>query len=56
MVKRNRKSKRNTKIFLQRLGGMTYKEIALDHGISISRVRQIIEAESLLHQVATYPG
>lgn len=45
MVKRNRKSDRNKQILEERNRGDYYIDIAKRHGISIIRVRQIIEAE-----------
>ena len=45
MVKRNRKTKRNQNIYALRRMGITYKNIAQYYGLSIIRVRQIIEAQ-----------
>lgn len=45
MAKRNEKVERNNLIFQQREKGDSYRKISEDHGISIIRVRQIIEAE-----------
>lgn len=45
MVKRNRKTKRNQNIYALRRIGITYRNIAEHYGLSIIRVRQIIEAE-----------
>lgn len=42
--KRKRKTERNKAICVARAAGATYKEIALENGISIIRVRQILEA------------
>lgn len=44
MVKRDRKTERNRQIFIDRLCGLQYKAIGDKHGISITRVRQIIKA------------
>lgn len=43
MKKRNRKTERNKEICLLRQQGDTYKAIAEKFGISICRVRQILE-------------
>lgn len=43
MVKRNRKTERNTQIVAKRAAGATYKELAQEYSISIIRVRQILE-------------
>ena len=45
MVKRNRKTKRNKNIYALRRIGISYKNIAQYYGLSIIRVRQIIEAQ-----------
>lgn len=45
MAKRNEKTERNSLIFQQREKGDSYRKISEDHGISIIRVRQIIEVE-----------
>jgi Mor family transcriptional regulator len=45
-MKRNIKAERNNHIYQSRVDGMSYRKIAEAHGISIIRVRQIIEAES----------
>ena len=45
MVKRNRKTKRNKNIYALRRMGITYRNIAQYYGLSIIRVRQIIEAQ-----------
>ena len=47
MVKRNRKTDRNRKILEERTNGDYYRTIAERHGLSIIRVRQIIEAERM---------
>lgn len=44
-MKRNEKTERNRLIYKARTEGMTQKKIAEQFGISICRVRQIIEAE-----------
>lgn len=44
-MKRNEKTRRNRLIYKMRSSGMTYREITKMFGISIIRVRQIIEAE-----------
>ena len=44
-MKRNEKNERNRCIFLQRNEGATYKQIAESNGISIIRVRQILEVQ-----------
>jgi len=44
-MKRNEKTERNRHIYKCRVNGVTYRKIAEVHGISICRVRQIIEAE-----------
>lgn len=44
MVKRNRKTERNKEIVAYRNAGASYRQIAEHFGISIIRVRQIIEA------------
>ena len=46
MVKRNRKTKRNKNIYALRRIGISYRNIAEYYGLSIIRVRQIIEALS----------
>ena len=43
MVKRNRKTERNYEIVACRKAGDSYREIAEHFGISIIRVRQILE-------------
>lgn len=43
MKKRKRKTERNMEICRLRQQGMTYKAIAEKYGISICRVRQILE-------------
>lgn len=45
LKKRNRKTKRNKEIYALRKEGAYYRQIAERYGISIIRVRQIIEAE-----------
>lgn len=45
MYKRNRKTKRNRNIYALRRIGISYKNIAQYYGLSIIRVRQIIEAQ-----------
>lgn len=42
---RNRKTERNKEIYALRKAGAYYRQIAEQFGISIIRVRQIIEAE-----------
>lgn len=44
-VKRNRKTHRNNQICALRRIGISYRLIAWQYGISIIRVRQIIEAQ-----------
>ena len=44
-MKRKEKTERNRHIYKCRVNGMSYREISKNHGISICRVRQIIEAE-----------
>lgn len=44
MKKRNRKTERNQNVFEMRKAGYKYREIAEKHGISIIRVRQILDA------------
>ena len=44
-MKRNEKTERNRHIYINRIEGMSYRKIAENNGISIIRVRQIIEAE-----------
>ena len=44
-MKRNEKTKRNRKIYENRIQGQPYRIIAEAHGLSICRVRQIIDAE-----------
>lgn len=46
MKKRNRKTERNKEICLLRQQGATYKAIAEKYGISICRVRQILEGNN----------
>ena len=43
MVKRNRKTERNREIVAYRKAGVSYRQIAEHFGISIIRVRQIID-------------
>lgn len=43
MVKRNRKTERNMAICADRAAGLYYSQIAKKYGISIIRVRQILE-------------
>lgn len=43
MVKRNRKTERNKQIVAYRKAGVSYRQIAEHFGISIIRVRQIID-------------
>lgn len=43
MKKRNRKTERNLQICADRAAGLYYSQIAKKHGISIIRVRQILE-------------
>ena len=45
MKVRNRKTERNKEIYALRKAGVYYRKIAEQFGISIIRVRQIIEAE-----------
>lgn len=45
-MKRNEKTERNRRIYKCRKDGCTYRMIAKCAGISICRVRQIIEAET----------
>ena len=45
MVKRKRKTRRNRNIYALRKLGISYRNIAEHHGLSIIRVRQIIEAQ-----------
>ena len=45
MKKRNRKTERNKEIYALRKAGIFYWQIAEKFGISICRVRQIIEVE-----------
>lgn len=45
LKKRNRKTKRNQEIYALRKEGAHYRQIAERYGISITRVRQIIEAQ-----------
>lgn len=45
LKKRNRKTKRNKEIYALRQSGAYYRQIAERYGLSIIRVRQIIEAE-----------
>lgn len=45
-MKRNEKTERNRQIYQSREKGMYYKDIAKAHGISVTRVIQILEAES----------
>lgn len=45
MKVRNRKTERNKEIYALRKAGVYYRKIAEQYGISIIRVRQIIEAE-----------
>lgn len=45
MKVRNRKTERNKEIYALRKSGVIYRKIAEQFGISIIRVRQIIEAE-----------
>lgn len=44
MKKRNRKTERNMAICSRREEGASYRQIAEEYGISIIRVRQILEA------------
>lgn len=46
MKKRNRKTERNRGVYDMRQSGAYYREIAEHFGISIIRVRQILEAEA----------
>lgn len=46
---RNRKTERNKEIYALRKAGAYYHQIAEQYGISIIRVRQIIEAEEAKH-------
>lgn len=50
MKKRNRKTERNKEICLLRQQGATYKAVAEKYGISICRVRQILEREEQYEQ------
>lgn len=43
MKKRNRKTERNLAICSRREEGASYRQIAEEYGISIIRVRQILE-------------
>lgn len=45
MKKRNEQTKRNRHIYKCRVNGASYRKIAEVHGISICRVRQIVDAE-----------
>lgn len=45
LKKRNRKTDRNREIYAMRKAGAFYRQIAERYGISIIRVRQIIEAQ-----------
>jgi len=45
MKVRDRKTERNKEIYALRKSGVIYRQIAEQFGISIIRVRQIIEAE-----------
>ncbi len=45
LKKRNRKTDRNKEIYALRKEGSHYRQIAEKYGISIIRVRQIIEAQ-----------
>ena len=45
LKKRNRKTDRNKEIYALRKEGFHYRQIAERYGISIIRVRQIIEAQ-----------
>lgn len=44
-MKRNEKTERNRHIYINHIEGLSYRKIAENNGISIIRVRQIIEAE-----------
>ena len=44
-MKRNEKTERNRNIYINHIEGLSYRKIAENNGISIIRVRQIIEAE-----------
>lgn len=44
-MKRNEKTERNRHIYINHIEGMSYRKIAENNGISIIRVRQIIESE-----------
>lgn len=44
-MKRNEKTKRNRHIYKCRANGVSYRKIAEVHGISICRVRQIVDVE-----------
>lgn len=44
-MKRNEKTERNRHIYINHIEGLPYRKIAENNGISIIRVRQIIEAE-----------
>ena len=46
MKKRNRKTERNKDICALRRDGLSYRMIGEKYGISITRVRQIIDAEA----------
>lgn len=50
-VKRNRKTHRNNQICALRRIGISYRLIAWQYGISIIRVRQIIEAQEAADEV-----
>lgn len=50
MKKRNRKTERNKEICLLRQQGLYLKQIADRYGISITRVRQILEREEQYEQ------
>ena len=55
MKKRNEKTDRNREIFCRRENGESYRQIADRFGISIIRVRQIIEVERAKEAAGVYP-
>ena len=50
LKKRNRKTDRNREIYAMRKAGAFYRQIAERYGISIIRVRQIIEAQEAANE------
>ena len=53
LKKRNRKTERNRGVYDMRQSGAYYREIAEHFGISIIRVRQILEAEEAKIELQT---